>query len=175
MYSFNYNLDDTDYLEFNKFHFNTSQAHKKMTLITRLMVPVALIIFFLLSLTNYETGTELLVKGAIYIVGSVIWFCVVKPLSILSIKMNMNAMKKSGKLPYGRNVQIQFDEEVIHEITEIAESKMKYSNIEKIVEVDRALYIYYAATQAFIIPISVFESEEQKNEFLRFLNIQRTS
>lgn len=170
MYKFSYSLDEKDYLEFNRFHFNTASANRKITLLLRLFVPVMLIVLSLPTFVNHEDMYEVLISGVICVITSVIWFFAVKPLCMLNIKVSMKFMKKDGKLPYGKNVQIYFNEEEIHETTEVAESKVKYSNIEKIAEGSQAVYIYIGAAQAFIIPLSVFETEVQKNEFLLFIN-----
>jgi len=79
-----------------------------------------------------------------------------------------NAMKY-GKFN-NKDVILRFDENIITEITDKNENKIKYSIIEKIALGKAAVYIYIGALQAFIIPFWVFESEQQKVDFLDFIN-----
>ena len=79
-------------------------------------------------------------------------------------------MKKKGRLPFGQNVRIQFDSESFHESTEVGETIVKYSFLEKITEGSHGIYVYFSAMQAVIIPHRAFETEQQKSEFLTFIN-----
>ena len=170
MYKFSYTLNDTDYLEFNIFHANNSAVYKKQLLVLRLLLPLVLAVLLLVYYTYNRDPLELLIKGIVYAIGSLLWFFVAKSLRTSSIKSNIKAMKKSGKLPFGKNTEIQFGEDDIHDISELSESKIKYSVIEKIAMGKNAIYIYFSSIQAFIIPFSVFENEEQKADFLAFIN-----
>jgi len=86
------------------------------------------------------------------------------------LKTTIKLKKKDGKLPYGKNVLILFDEDFFYETTNEAEMKIKYSSIEKTAIGNSAIYIFIGAMQAFIIPLSVFETEKQKSAFLAFVN-----
>jgi hypothetical protein len=130
---------------------------------------VALII--LLLLTPALSGNDAGLSGRmihIFIL-SAIWYFFAKPLFRLALKLQVKMMCKDGKSPYGKNNHIQFNTEDINEATELSERKVKYSNIERITESKNSVYVYYSALQAFIIPLSVFESERQKNDFIAFI------
>ena len=81
----------------------------------------------------------------------------------------MEEMKKNGKLPYDKNVQMCFDEDSFINISEMGEMKVAYTGIEKVYEGTKHIYIYVNVSQAHIIPLHVFESEAQKDEFLAFI------
>lgn len=171
MYQFKYMLNDDDYWEFNKFHLSNAPANKKALLVLRLMVPVILAISSLLSLNNYKNFYELIAQIILFVIFSVAWFFIVKPLTMLIMKLNIKIIKKDGKLPYGKDVLIQFEEDFFIETTNETETKTKYTSIEKIAAGgNRAIYIYISSVQAFIIPFSVFESEKQRDAFLAFIN-----
>jgi len=162
MYIFDYNLYDSDYLEFNKFHHRISPTTQKIFyVLTAICALGCLIIFF----------------GQGRYVVSVILFAIVagitfgfKHIITLILKININSLKKKGKLPFGKTVKIHFDRDYIHEISEMAESKVNYENIEKIAEEKHGVYVYIGAIQAFIIPHRAFASQQQKSEFLSFIN-----
>ena len=124
----------------------------------------------LLLITTYENTAMIFTTILLYTIISVIWFFVVKPLFMLVMKLNIKLIKKDGRLPYGKDVLIQFNEDYFIENTNETESKVKYEIIEKIVCGMYAIYIYISSIQAFIVPFSVFENEEQRNEFLEFVN-----
>lgn len=88
--------------------------------------------------------------------------------------MQIKMIKKEGKLPYGKEVFARFDDQLFMETANGNESKIDYANIEKIAVGQKAIYIYIGAIQAFIIPFSVFEDEEKREEFLTFLNHKKS-
>ena len=79
-------------------------------------------------------------------------------------------MKKYGKLPYGKDVTISFGEDSLIEITPETETKVKYTRIENIVGGTFAIYIYISAVQAFVVPVSVFPSIQEQDEFWNFIH-----
>ena len=103
---------------------------------------------------------------------SIIWLVTTMPLVILNTKLYVMIMKRSGKLPFGKNVQLDFYENYICETTEMAETRFKYSSIEYMGVDKNAVYLYYNAMQALVILRSVFESKEDEDAFLEFIRLQ---
>jgi hypothetical protein len=89
------------------------------------------------------------------------------------IKWQIKLMKKSGKLPFARENHYKFEEDYFLIETEIMDIKQKYAAIENILVSPKAIYIYLGAIQANTLPLSVFESEQQKEEFITFINEKR--
>jgi hypothetical protein len=85
------------------------------------------------------------------------------------LKLNIWVTKKSGKLPFPKNVNISFYGDYFEQTTETAETKTKYSAIERVYDGKFAIYIYIGAIQAFIIPLAAFESKRKKEEFMAFI------
>ena len=170
MYRFNYVLTEKDYLEFNKIHMLRSPANKKFNTMLRFFIPAFLFLMILISWGSYENQDELIGSIIINLVFSLIWFFAFKPLNGWFLKLNIKMMKKRGKLPYSKEGSIQFDEDFIVDSTEEQETKVKYKAVERIVLGDNAVYIYISSIQAFIVPFSVFKNDEQKAEFLAFIN-----
>ena len=172
MYQFKYTLNDNDYFEFNKYHLSNAPVNKKGLIVLRIMIPVIYILFLLLSLIDVENFNEYVFIGqaVVCIIVSLAWFFLVKPLYTFLLKINIKLMKKYGKLPYGKDVLICFDEEFLIETTEKSESKIKYTSIERIVGANSAIYIYLNAVQAVIVPLSAFESEKIRDDFWDFIH-----
>ena len=169
MYTFEFQLDEKDYVEFNR-TFQISE-------LKRVIKPWHMILFTAVALTSLFLGIT--GSGSIPII-LVILACLMAALLLIIvfwkytiiwyIKFNIKHMKKRGKLPFGKNVRTEFDEESFMEISELAESKVAYDNVERILEDSNAIYIFISSIQAFILPHRIFESEQQKADFLAFIN-----
>jgi len=166
-YQFEYELTEEDYLEFNKFHTLERSAKPKNHVRIRLCASLIMLISVAMFLIDSR------VFAAICLVFSLAFFIISifgTRIDLFFIKSAINAMKKEGKLPYGKNNLLQFHEEFIMEFEDEDESKFKYITLEQVVTGNCAIYIYRNAITAIILPFSAFESKEQRNEFLRFIN-----
>jgi len=173
LYNFNYKLTEEDFIKFNVYHLKKSDT-KKTRIITRMIcimglifVTYMLIIGLLASVLNiWNVFMVLLFIVSLAVVAYSFGF---SPLVKAVVRGQINDLKKTGKLPFGHSITISFDEEGVHEVSELAESKVKYSNFEKILEDEDAVYIYYSTRTAYFIPHHVFENEQQKTDFLSFI------
>jgi hypothetical protein len=173
-YQFAYSLTEKDYLEFNKYHLTNGPIAKKARLFQRLFVPFLFLLMLIsFSLASGGDWLPVLITGCIFLLISVAWQFAVKhffaAINTPFLRLNIWIMKKSGKLPFSKNVNISFYGDYFEQTTETAETKTKYSAIESVSEGKTAVYVYIGAIQAFIIPLAAFESESQKAEFLAFV------
>jgi hypothetical protein len=131
------------------------------------------------SLASGGDWLPVLITGCVFLALSVAWQFAVKhffaAINTPFLKLNIWIMKKSGKLPFSKNVSLSFYDGHFDQVTETAETKTKYSAIERVSEGKAAVYIYIGAIQAFIIPLAAFESESQKAEFMAFLRGKMTN
>ena len=86
----------------------------------------------------------------------------------------MKRFKKVENLPYGQEVELEFEEDHFTEKLPGSESKSDYSRVIKIVTDKQAIYVYVSAIQALIIPFRVFENPSDRVNFLNFLH-EKTS
>jgi hypothetical protein len=183
MYTFNVKLTEADYYEFNKFQMKHDPASKRTRAVTRVFVLAVIGIYIILSLIyNAERAefaeVERPVMLAATVITCIILFGVLAGVSFLLdllltplfIKMSINATKKKGKLAFDEYAAVAFDEDSFTETTADAVNTAKYSKIEKICYTDSAIYIFLNAQMAQIIPLSVFESDEQRSAFWVFIN-----
>ena len=170
MYQFKNSVTEDDYLAFNEYHLLHSAQGKKAVNMFRILTPIlsllAIVIFWVANVSQELLVAEIIALSLV----SIIMAFYSKKMLLKTIKNNLKRLKKDGKLPFSKETTIIFDEERIHEKSIEAESSILYTSIEKIGEGDQAIYIYFSALQAFILPYRSFESDEQKNEFLSFLN-----
>jgi len=71
-------------------------------------------------------------------------------------------------------LSFKYDDDCIIEKAVKTQTSIQYDAIEKIVCSDQAIYVYFSAIQAFVIPFRTFESDEHKNDFLVFLKEKST-
>jgi hypothetical protein len=170
MYQFTNSVTEEDYLAFNEYHLLHSAQGKKALMTFRILTPVlsllAIVIFWIANVSQELLIAEIIALSLV----SIIMAFFSKNMLLKTIKNNLKRLKKDGKLPFSKETVITFDEERLHEKSIDAESSINYSSIEKIGEGDQAIYIYFSALQAFILPYRSFESDEQRHEFLSFLN-----
>lgn len=169
MFEFNITLNDNDYLLFNQYHIFNSTANKKSLRSIKLMLPLICLLFFLkfYSKTDYP-----LVMMTIMVVFSLFWITYSKKIVLKAMKQSIKKVKKQGRLPYSKVALLRFDDDCIHEITPDNETKTKYSLVEKIAISETAIYIYFSSVQAYIVPMTAFSDEIEKQNLLDFINLK---
>lgn len=170
MYEFYYKINKEDYWEYIKTYMFTTPSVKKQVNVVRFILPLLFLIAFLIRLFDYEDFTSYAVILVVEIIISVIWFFLVKPFFLLSMKVQIKLMEKDGKYPFGNDTYMSFENDYYIEATEENETKAKYESIDKIITNNNYVYIFISSLQAYIIPNSAFESEEQRESLITFLN-----
>ncbi|MCL2633916.1 MAG: YcxB family protein [Oscillospiraceae bacterium] len=167
MYQFKFSLNEKDYLEFNKHYLSNDLANRVFSIVFRLVIAIGFLVLVILkSFTDEGFILYYFISYGILGVSLIVFY---KPIEMLTVRIIIKITKKRGKLPMGSEVTIIFEEDYIYEITEITETKIKYETIIKLFE-GKAIYIYFSSMQAFIIPLSVFESEIQYKEFKDYIH-----
>jgi len=178
MYQFKYTFSEHDYLEFCKFNaFNTPEGKKHM-----LRYRNTFVIIFLFSGIAFGSIGAITNKPFLfysYLIGFgiliVLWLIFFKRIMEIKIKRDIERLKQSGKLPYSSNVTICFKDDYIVKTSEDAESTVKYSAIERVLVTEKALYIYINATQAFVMPATLFYDVHKRDDFIKFLEEKRVA
>lgn len=171
MFKFNFIMNDDDYFKFTMYHMKTAASMKSLfTTFRRQGLVCVILSVAIFALTDGFTifATALALAALMLLTVSTIGRNIfLKHLA----KKQIKGMKKDGKLPYGKNVSMVFDEEGILSASELNETKVGYEAIERICEAegDDAIYIFISSLQGFIIPHRIFESEAQRAEFMTFI------
>lgn len=170
MFKFNVELSEQDYFEFNKFHMLKSPYGKKQLRSLRIIVALLCLLLPLSQLIEYGFALEgyvSIVLGAIILVGFQVF---IPKFMIFSLKRNIKALKKAGKMAYSPSSLLEFLEDRFVETTESERTEKSYQTIERVSALaDKTLYIHLTNISAVILPASIFESEEQYTAFLNFL------
>ena len=169
--SYTYNVTEADYIKFNKYHHYKSPSGKKSLFFLWVLVfiPLFAIVFPIL---RGDTWYQILNMGIRLALLSLILFLAMRPFINLMVRLIVMTMKRSGKLPFGKSVQLDLYEDYVCETTETAETRFKYSTIEHVGVDENAVYLYLTALQAIIIPRSVFDNKQDEGEFLKFIGLQ---
>lgn len=164
MYTLSFSLTDADYFEFNRHHhLGKASSGKFIRAMRVIMLVMAGIVAFLTYVVGFRADLIIICTVALVLVFGY------DRLVLILLKLQISGLKKKGKLPYGKNVQMQFDEETYTEVNELNESITKYTALERVVKGREAIYLYIGAMQASIIPFSAFETEKDNDDFLAFI------
>lgn len=173
LYRFDVNLTEQDYYEFNRFHLFTSHYGKKQFEKIRILTSVIPLILFILRFASYVLSgfaAENLAVCIVYILLSVFLFFISKPLVWFISKLQIKQMKKQGKLPFTPASTLEFYDDSFVEITPDNKTESKYSLVDSIYIVNgKMIYIFTNSVLAYMLPVKVFESEEQYNSFMDFI------
>lgn len=165
-----YTITDNDYLAFNNYHLRYTKTGRKALLSMRLIAPVlslfALILFWIAECDLYFIIVELVA----FIIFSIIWWLSARRFMLHSIKRRLKKAHDTDQLLFSPNGQLIFDFEnrVIMDITDKAETKISFDKIKTYYETDTAYYFYFSSIQAILLPRHLFHSTE---EFISFQNL----
>jgi len=172
MFKFNITLDDNDYFEYNKYHFLNSPTGKKTLMLYRLFLPIIFLLILFIFLINGFDFVILMVQFILSAILSTTWIVFAKKNYFSNLKKNIQKLKMSGKLPFSKENILSFDEELIIQTTPENESKIKYLMVERIVEAEKAVYIFISSIQGIIIPLSAFSDDSERKQFIEFIEIK---
>lgn len=180
MFEFQYVVSEKDYWEFNKYYIRKN----KLNLIAEIIFGAILLSGFL-KIVIKTAVKENYIKDygmfafvmlvALTALAFVLMFFAFRGLEVAILKLSILMMKKNGKLPFGKNVYMRFDEDIVTEITELGESKFPYKTLEKVEKGKNAIYVYISQVQAFIIPYTVFSSQKQHDDFIEYIKNKITA
>ena len=171
MFKFDINITDQDYSKFNAFNSEYSKYGKR----TMKGLRIFLVVLFLLGaiglVFRYGVTFVALVALIPLIILFVLFIVFLKYFLRFFNGMAVKGLTKTGKKLYSPVSVMEFSEEYVVEITPDSEMKYKYSALDAAYFVrGEVVYIYINPQQAFIIPVDSFESQEQWDRFLEFIN-----
>ena len=173
MYKFEFTLSESDYMEFNRFHTESSWLNRKVSQILPWIIPVLFAFMFIRSFYRIDHWRMGVIMGMLYLGIGAAFFVGIKylekALTKPTLKLMMFAVKRDGKLPYAKNVRMEFWDDHVIEINELAETKVKYTTMERVAVGPKGVYIYMTAISALLLPMFAFESEAQRDELVAFV------
>ena len=169
MFEFDYTVTEKDYMEFNRYHAQNSPAGKKSRNIALYMMLAALLLVLVTDIISGNTEKMIFTLIAFAVMG-VFVFLLLGPMMRWNVKLSTRIMKKSGRLPYDKQVNLRFEDDLIIEKTPMTEVKTSYASLERIAVGKEGVYLYNSAISAILIPNTVFSNAAQKFDFLQFIH-----
>lgn len=171
-FKFNVNITQEDYIELNKLVMTETPAGKKSSKMSNLIFILFCVIAVLVTLTTYNfSGKAFIAAGVLIIAFLLVNLTLNKKINNFAVKATVKSLTKiKGKLPYSENSVLEFYDDVFVEITDENKTESKYSAIENVIVNERMVVLFINSMQAYIVPTRSFQSIEQKNSLVDFLN-----
>ena len=170
IYNFKYSISEDNYLAYSIFAHENLNNLGWTKFMPYLFISAAFIGALLLGFFRVPDVPFLVVVPITSVLVYFITILYVASSYEAGLKKSMKKIIDKGfKLPFGRNVEVLCNDEGFISVDELAETRIKYTSVTQIAEGKDAVYVFFSALQAFIIPFSAFENEAQRNEFLAFL------
>lgn len=169
-FRFNVNVDDKDYLDYNKFWMLRSHYGKKQMTTLRITIAVFYIIFILFILYSGKFTLNSFISIIPMTILGVLFEVFLPQLNAFFLKGHLKSLKKKGKMAYSPFSVIEFYEDVFVVTTPENKTEQKYSSIERISIVsNKMIYLHINNLMAGILPFACFESKAQCDEFFEFI------
>ena len=170
MFKFDVKLTEQDYQKFNFFNSQESKFGKKLILIWRVSFLVILLIAIAFFIDRNGVDITTLISLIPLIIIGVVFVVFTKPFLRFSTKKGIKMLEKKGKKLYSPVYTAEFFDDYLVETTTEIESKVKYTALDSAYIVrNEDIYIYINIQQAVILPRASFESQEQWDSFLEFI------
>lgn len=163
----NVSVTENDFIIFNEYYMKNSSQGKRSTLLSRLLLPAVFLVIIMICLVAKADFTVIILEVIIFSITTVVWELKIPSFIRNNIKRNIETVKNDGKLPYHENAEFEFNDEAIIETTTNSVLKIKYSDVLSVKSTDEYIYIFFGATQAFIIPRRCIGNEYDLEEFLK--------
>lgn len=170
-YSYDVFMTENDYIEFNMYHYYMQKGASFMQWFLRLLPACIFLVFLLFDYRAGDESIELIIKGSVYLIISLIWCFVSKKFFERIFKKQIIKMKSLGKLPFSEKAKIELTEDCIKETTATTTATVLYSDVERICvnTKGRAIYTFFSASTAMILPFSTFSTDDERLEVIAFL------
>lgn len=165
-FTFNVNLSEKDYLDYNVFWQMKSPYGKNNIILLRIYTAVLFVVAaFIFWMTNHS------LSGVVFIVLiGVISELLSGKFYVFLIKSQIKSLSKKGKTAYSASSIMEFSEDGFSETTKLNKTEQKYSAVERISIIGgETVYIHVNNIMSYILPKSCFESKEQFDSFLNFI------
>ena len=166
---FNFEFSAEDYLTFNLFIHKNSSLTAKRVLVFRIWIPILLL--FLSGLIWISTKSYITIS---FVISAVVVCLGAKKMIFETTKMNVKKLIKSGKVnDHMGEVKLEFLDDIIRSEMKDRVTETKYSRIIKIEQDNTCLYIFIGEMTAYIMPLSVFKTDEEKENLISIINERR--
>lgn len=164
-----YNLTENDYINFNIYHMKNSKSLKRAMIINRFLTP--LIFLVMPFILHYISDTPFIYWAVTFILVYILWVCLYEKYAYRINRKRIKKMlqEKDNEGLIGESV-LEIDDNNIKITNDSGENTIYVKSIKNIVENDDYIFIYINSISVIIIPIKIFKSTEEKENFKSLLN-----
>jgi hypothetical protein len=163
-----YELTKQDYIDFNIYYIKNSDTLKRSLIIQRYVMAV---FFLIIPFAIYRvTDIPLWYWLAVFFVVAVLWVIFYPKYFMSATIKRISKLVDEGKNKdmLGKHI-ITVNEEGIKEESKNGDSRINWDGVEKVAEAENHIFIYISSVMAYIIPKSIFEDDNTRDEFLKLL------
>lgn len=169
-FQFQVNVSENQYIDYNKFWTLKSPYGKKQLIILRGMILVMVLVFVFLTLFSENLQPNAFIACIPFFIMLIVCQALLPRFLAFTVESHIKSLKKKGKMAYSSTSVMEFYDDVFTETTPDNKLEQKYSSVERISVVNKkVIYIHVNNFMAYIIPVSVFQSQEQYEEFMQFI------
>ncbi len=165
-------LCDEDYYAYNEFCIIRSHYGKKQMLTYRILLSLIILLFPISSLLYSGVNFEFVVSAVVYAILIILLNIFFNKIFARSVRSVVKKQKKTGKMAYSQSAVMEFYDDKFTEETELSRGEQSYSVLERIsyIESEKLLYLHINSAQSYIIPYSIFDSDEEALAFFEFIS-----
>lgn len=160
-------MTENDYLRFNEYYLEHSNAGKKTTRNIRILFPAILLCILIILIAVHADLTLIIIIAVMLVIFSIIWQFITPKLLKNSLKKNIQQIKNDGKLSYSESSTLEFTDDEIIETTDNSALKVKYGDIISVGITEEYIFIFFEAARAFTIPRGCINKNIDLEDFLK--------
>lgn len=169
----NYQLTNSDFLEYQLYESSKSDLHKKERFRSRIMIPIVNGVSGVLLATQSEIfgiGNEFVVFGIALVIIGILWFAFHPLYSRWRIKNHFKKhVEENCKNQINKAVQIEFDENFMTTKVLKSESKINVGELKELIETKDHFFIKLSTDVSLIVPKHTIENQMEFKERITVL------
>ena len=169
-FQFQIHVSEDDYLEYNKFWVLRSPYGRKSFVGMRIMLVIAVLAVGYILVSSEDFRPDAMWMTIPLLIFLIVMQVLLAPFYIFILRNHINNLKKRGKMPYTPESVMESHEDFFLEMSPEAKTEQQYSAVERISLVDgKMIYLHINNLIAYILPVSAFQSEKEREAFIEFI------
>ncbi|WP_315078613.1 YcxB family protein [uncultured Clostridium sp.] len=165
-----FSIEEEDYINFNMYYIDNSKTLKQPMYIFRFILPI-IISFVMVYIMNKIVRYHVIVLVIFYFLIYFAWVYFFEKSFIKTTRKRIKKILSEGKNKglLGKRT-FELNHNCIKDSNEYSTQIVNINALEKIFITDEYVFFYISSISAFIVPLRIFESNEEKEEFKNYVN-----
>jgi len=166
---FEFDFGRDDYIDFNIYHLYVLNPISRKHARQRYAVPI--LYLFLIILYAFTGSDGLWLWATCLIILSVLWFIYYPKFRKWLVRQEITkAVDKGINSSMLGLYTLEFDDEGISQTSKLGSNRITWDGVKGYTESETQILIYVSENAACVVPKRLFASEDEKQEFLNYLN-----